>query len=105
VILDVDPITAFFNRDWASVGGWSLLIGFVVVWIGIGSFKEWWVPGPRARRTENALLEANKLVQQLTDQNGKLIEGNELTQYVIGQVMPKSRGKASTVVGDKGESP
>ena len=94
----VDPITALLSRDWAAVGGWSLFIGLVML-IVIGAFREMWVPGPRYKRMEGLLLDANALIKQQADQITKLTEANELTQYVMQQVapIPRPRVRRGTV--------
>ena len=105
---DVDPITAFFSHDWASVGGWSLLVGFLVLWVGVGSFREWWVPGPRARRADLLITQQQALIKQQADQISKLTEGNEFTKYIMEQVVPspQSRGRGAKVSpeGDEGST-
>jgi hypothetical protein len=100
-----DPITAILSRDWAAVGGWSLFIGLCML-IVLGAFREIWVPGARLRRVEKLLEDANELVKQLTTQNAKLIEANELTQYVISQVapIPKPRRRSTVAASDEGET-
>lgn len=100
---DVDPITAFFDHDWASVGGWGLLFGFLIVWVGIGSFKEWWVPGPRYRRDQILIAQQQALLLQQSAQITKLTDANELTKYVIEQVVPRPSigGRGSTVAPSK----
>lgn len=91
----IDPITALLARDWASFGGWSLLIGFLVVWIGVGSFREWWVPGPRYRRQEDLLLKSTELNREQSAQIERLIQGNELTKHFFESVMPTNRHPAN----------
>lgn len=83
-----DPITAILTRDWAALGGWSLFIS-LCVFIVLGSFREWWVPGNRYKRLEvssNELIEANK---ELRTQNGQLITANEITKHFFEETVPK----------------
>lgn len=87
-----DPITSFLTRDWAGLGGWSLFI-FLVMFIVIGAFREWWVPGPRYRRMELAAEQASKANDELTKQNGQLITANEITKHFFEETAPK-RGEA-----------
>jgi hypothetical protein len=84
-----DPITDFLARDWASIGGWGLFLTFVVVWIGFGSFREWWVPGPRHRRTEALLEKALEQNRKLAEQNGQLISANEITKHFFVETAPR----------------
>ena len=93
-----DPITAFLTKDWASVGGWSLFIGLALL-ITTGAFREWWVPGPRAKRSEALIASQQALIRQQSDQISKLTEGNEFTKYVMEQVIPRpsNGGPQSTV--------
>jgi hypothetical protein len=93
-----DPFTAFFDHDWASVGGWSLFVS-LVLFVVVGSFREWWVPGPRNKRNEALILTQQNLIKQLADQVTKLTESNEFTKYVMEQVVPRpsNRDSGSTV--------
>lgn len=87
-----DPVTDFFQRDWAAVGGWSLFLGMCLL-IVIGAFRETWVPGRRYRRLEisaEKLLDSN---EALTTQNGQLIVANEITSHFFKETTPK-RGEA-----------
>jgi len=83
-----DPITAFLTRDWAAFGGWSLFIGLCLL-IVTGSFREWWVPGARFRRMEEAANLASKANDVLTTQNGQLITANEITKHFFEETVPK----------------
>lgn len=85
-----DPITAFLTRDWAALGGWSLFIG-LVMFIVLGSFKEWWVPGPRYRRTEDLLDKSVELNKELSGQNTNLIQSNEIVSYFFEETAPRRR--------------
>lgn len=82
---DTDPITAFLTRDWASLGGWSLFIGLAML-IVVGAFREWWVPGPRYRRQEDALTKSLDLNKTQTDQITDLIEANEISKHFFENV-------------------
>lgn len=87
----VDPITAILTRDWAAVGGWSLFLGFCIFAV-IGSVKEWWVPGRRYRRLEEASIKLADANTALTTQNGQLITSNEITKHFFEETTPKRRG-------------
>jgi len=90
----VDPISALLTRDWAAVGGWSLFLGLCLT-IVIGSFREWWVPGARYRRMEEAAVLAAKAIDDLTTQNGQLIVANEITTHFFKETVPKRGEPAS----------
>lgn len=94
LITEVDPITAIFQRDWASLGGWSLFITLCIL-IVVGSFREWWVPGARYRRMEIASEEMVKANAALREQNGQLITANEITKHFFEETVPK-RGELKT---------
>ena len=87
-----DPVTAFLTRDWAALGGWSLFLGLCLFFV-IGAFREWWVPGARYKRLEDAsklLVEAN---DELLKQNGQLITSNEITKHFFEETIPKRGAK------------
>lgn len=87
-----DPITAFLTRDWAALGGWSLFLGLCLL-VVTGSFREWWVPGARHRRVEEAAMLASKANEALIKQNGDLLTANQITKYFFEETTPK-RGEA-----------
>lgn len=90
----VDPITALITRDWASFGGWSLFIG-LCIFIVVGAFREWWVPGARYRRLEVLLEKASDANTALTTQNGQLIVANEITKHFFEETVPRKGEKQS----------
>ena len=83
-----DPITAFLTRDWASLGGWGLLI---LTWgtILMGALREWWVPGARYRRLEESSIKMTDANPELRKQHGQLITGNEITKHFFEETVPK----------------
>lgn len=89
-----DPITAFLTHDWAALGGWSLFIGLCMT-VVIGSFREWWVPGARYRRMEEAAIKSSDANDELTKQNGQLITANEITRHFFEETVPK-RGEVKS---------
>lgn len=98
-----NPIEAVLARDWGAVGGWGLFFT-IAMFIIIGSFREWWVPGPRYRRTESLLektVDQNKL---LTDQNDKLITANEITKHFFEETTP-TRSSLRNTGDDQGGVP
>jgi hypothetical protein len=88
VIPAADPITDFLNRDYAALGGWGLFL-MLAVFIIIGTFREWWVPGPRHRRTEMLLQKSMDTVSTLTKQNEQLIAANEITKHFFEETAPR----------------
>ena len=89
-----DPITAIMDRDWASLGGWSLFV-MLCLFIVFGAFREWWVPGARYRRMETASDKISEANDELRKQNGQLITANEITKHFFEETVPK-RGESKT---------
>jgi hypothetical protein len=83
-----DWIITFLNGDWGRIGGWGLFISMCVL-ITIGNFTELWVPGRRYRRLEVASQKISAANDELTKQNGQLIQGNELTKHFFEEMFPK----------------
>ena len=83
-----DPITALLTRDWAALGGWSLFV-MLGLYIIIGSIREWWVPGARYRRLEDASIKMTDANTDLRKQNGQLITANEITRHFFEETVPK----------------
>jgi len=90
VVRAADPITDILARDWASVGGWALFLGLVIL-IVTGAFREWWVPGARSRRTEEALKHSLELNRDQSGQIDKLITANEITKHFFEETTPHRR--------------
>lgn len=85
LMADSDPITDFLNRDWASVGGWSLFFGLVILII-LGAFRGWWIPGWIYKRQSKTLDEAMK-------QNRVLLSAAEITKHFFESTAPRRHGK------------
>jgi hypothetical protein len=98
----VDPIQAIIAGNWGAVTGWSLWIGTVVV-VVTGAFREWWVPGRRARRVEAALEKAIDTTKLLAEQNGQLITANEITKFFFEETTPHRDTSKSRVRNDGGD--
>lgn len=83
-----DPITALLQRDWAALGGWSLL---TLTWVVIlfGALTERWVPGQRYRRLEESSIKMTDANAELRKQNGQLITANEITKHFFEETVPK----------------
>lgn len=88
---DTNFLVALFNRDFTEVGGWSLFIG-LCLFIVIGSFREWWVPGPTHRRLDEAASKTSQANDELIRQNGQLIKANEITKHFFEETTPKRGG-------------
>ena len=103
VVPAADPITDLLNRDWAAIGGWSLFFSLAIL-IVVGAFREWWQPGPKARRTEQLLEKSVDTVASLTEQNRQLITANEITKHFFEETTPRRTGTVHTG-DDQGGSP
>lgn len=91
-VVNEDPLTDLLQRDWVSVGGWSLFLGLCLM-ITVGNFVELWVPGRRYRRLELAAQKLSDANEALTTQNGQLITANEITKHFFEETVPK-RGES-----------
>lgn len=89
---DSDPITALLTRDWAALGGWSLFLGLGLLII-IGSFREWWVPGPRHRRVEEAAAKQSETLSVTADSLKLQIQANEISKHFFEKTIPLEGGK------------
>lgn len=84
----VDPITAIFSKDWASLGGWSLFVA-MCIFMMVGAIREWWVPGPRYRRLEESSIKMSDANIELSKQNGQLIQANEISKHFFEETVPR----------------
>lgn len=100
---EADPITAILTRDWAAVGGWSLFIGLAIL-IVTGAFREWWVPGARYKRSEEALVKSNDTLQITVGLLEKQTVANEITKHFFEETSPR-RGDASRISPETGGDP
>lgn len=91
----VDPITALITRDYAAFGGWSLFIG-LCLFVVIGSFREWWVPGARYRRLEDSAAKNSEALVNTSSALEKQVQANEITKYFFEQTIPNKGEKTST---------
>jgi hypothetical protein len=80
---DSDPITDFFNHDWAAVGGWSLFIGLVLFNV-VGIYRGWVVPGWMYRDQGTTLSKA-------MDQNRSLLAAADITAHFFKSQAEKPR--------------
>lgn len=81
-------IASFFSSNWESIGGWSLFIG-LCIFIVIGAFREWWVPGSRYKRVELAASEQSKTLASTVDALKQQTTANQITKYFFEQTVPK----------------
>lgn len=86
-----DPITAILTRDWAALGGWSLFIGLALL-IVIGAFREWWVPGARYRRLEEAAKQNSDTLSTTVGVLDKQVTANEIVRHFFEETTPKRKG-------------
>lgn len=86
-----DPITAIITRDWAALGGWSLFIGLGLFFI-IGAFREWWVPGARYRRLEDASKTQSETMSTLSKALDQQVRANEIVKHFFEETVPGRRG-------------
>lgn len=87
-----DPISALLNRDWASLGGWSLFVSLCML-IVLGAFREWWVPGARHRRVEEAAAKQSETLASTVEALKQQTTANEITKHFFEETVPK-RGEA-----------
>lgn len=85
-----DPVTAILTRDWAALGGWSLFIGLCLL-IVIGAFREWWVPGGRYRRLEDAATKQSDTLATTATALDKQVTANEIVKHFFEETTPKRR--------------
>lgn len=82
------PIPTFFGVHWGNVGGWSLFLG-MCLFIVIGAFREWWVPGVRYRRMELSAAEQSKTLATTVDALREQTQANEITKHFFEKTVPK----------------
>lgn len=82
------PLFSFFGVNWETVGGWSLFIG-LCLFITVGNFLEWWVPGRRFRRLEVSAAEQSKILATTVDALREQTQANEITKHFFEKTVPK----------------
>lgn len=87
---DTIPLPSFFGMDWDRIGGWSLFIG-LCLFIVIGAFREWWVPGGRFRRLEDAASAQSEILKTTVAALDKQVTANEITKHFFEETTPKRR--------------
>jgi hypothetical protein len=85
-----DPITAIMTRDWAALGGWSLFLGLCLL-VVVGAFREWWVPGGRYRRLEDAATKQSDTLALTAAALDKQVTANEIVKHFFEETTPKRR--------------
>lgn len=88
-------IPGFFTTNFESVGGWSLFIG-LCLFIVFGSFREWWVPGARYRRLEEAAKLQSETLSTTAATLEKQVTANEITKYFFEETAPKRNRETDT---------
>ena len=88
-----DPITAFLERDWAAVGGWSLFVMLCIL-IVTSFMRGWIVPGSMYRSLEAASKLQAETLSTLSGTLDKQVQANEISSYFFKETAPK-RGEAS----------
>ena len=91
LVTESDPITALMTRYWAALGGWSLFIGLCLL-VVVGSFKEWWVPGGRYRRLEDAATKQSETLASTAAALDKQVTANEIVKHFFEETTPRRRG-------------
>lgn len=95
----MDFVTWFFSASVQEASGWGLFVS-LALFIVIGAFREWWVPGGRARRSEEARDKAVDALNAALDQNGDLIRTNKITEHFFLTFAPvKQNGPGNDAVG------
>lgn len=84
------PVPSFFNMDWDRIGGWSLFIG-MCLFVVVGAFREWWVPGARYRRLEEAAKAQSETLSTTVNALDKQVTANEITKHFFEETTPKRR--------------
>lgn len=85
----------FFSTNWGNVGGWSLFIG-LCLFIVIGAFREWWVPGARYRRLEDAAKLQSETLSTTAGTLDKQVTANEITKHFFEETAPKRNRENAT---------
>ena len=88
-----DPFTAFLERDWAAVGGWSLFVMLCIL-IVTSFMRGWIVPGSMYRSLEAASKLQAETLSTLSGTLDKQVQANEISSYFFKETAPK-RGEAS----------
>lgn len=91
VLAQSDPITAIFQRDWAALGGWSLFVSLALYNV-VGFFREWIVPGARAKRHEETILSQTSTIATLSSALEKQVTANEIVKHFFEETTPKRKG-------------
>ena len=85
------PIPSFFGVQWDVIGGWSLFLG-LCLFIVIGAFREWWVPGVRYRRLESSSTKQADTLAATADALREQTQANEITKHFFEKTVPTRGG-------------
>lgn len=97
-----DPLLQVLFQNLMSFGDTSLFI-LLCLYIVLGSVREWWVPGRRYRRLEEASIEMTKANAVLREQNSDLIKSNQITQHFFQETTPKRGGSSNESIPAQAE--
>ena len=87
-----DPVTAFLERDWAALGGWSLFVMLCIL-IVTSFMRGWVVPGSMYRSLEAASKLQAETLATVSGTLDKQVQANEISSYFFKETAPK-RGEA-----------
>lgn len=87
------PIPSFFGVQWDIIGGWALFLG-MCLFIVVGAFREWWVPGARYRRLELASAKQADTLAATADALREQTQANEITKHFFEKTVP-TRGETT----------
>lgn len=88
----LDPISAIIAQEWGDLGGWSLFLGLALLII-MGAFREWWVPGGRHRRLEDASIRNSQSLAAAMRALEKQVAANEITKHFFEETTPHRKRK------------
>lgn len=88
----LDPISAIIAQNWEDLGGWSLFLGLGLLIIA-GSFREWWVPGGRYKRLEDAATRNSQSLAAAMRALEKQVAANEITRHFFEETTPHRKRK------------
>lgn len=88
----LDPISAIIAHKWEDLGGWSLFLGLGLLII-VGSFREWWVPGGRYKRLEDAATRNSQSLAAAMRALEKQVAANEITKHFFEETTPHRKRK------------
>ena len=85
---DGTTIPNFFATNWSDIGGWGLFISLCLI-IVLGAFLEWWVPGRRHRRVEEAAAKQSETLASTVELLKEQTQANQITKHFFEKTVPK----------------